>query len=180
MARATTKVDLLTSANEQFEKMCELIDSMSEEQQKATFAKVMESAGKEAHWSRDKNLRDVLVHLYEWHQLLLNWVNANSKSERRPFLPEPFTWKTYSIMNVEFWKKHQNTSLEEAKAKLKESHKAVMALIEPFSNDELFTKGSLGWTGTSTLGSYCVSVTASHYEWAMKKIKLHIKTTSFS
>ena len=27
---------------------------------------------KEAYWKRDKNLRGVLMHLYEWHQLLLN------------------------------------------------------------------------------------------------------------
>ena len=32
---------------------------------------------KEAHWKRDKNLRDILIHLYEWHQLLLNWVQSN-------------------------------------------------------------------------------------------------------
>ena len=77
MARATTKVDLIISANGQFEKMWKLIDSMSEELQTATFAEKMAAMGKEAHWNRDKNLRDVLVHLYEWHQLLLNWINSN-------------------------------------------------------------------------------------------------------
>ena len=35
MARATTKADLTASANGQFDKMWKLIDSMSEEQQKA-------------------------------------------------------------------------------------------------------------------------------------------------
>ena len=65
MARATTKADLVTSANEQFEKMWKLIDTMSDEQQNSTFGKEMATAGKEAHWSRDKNLRDILVHLYE-------------------------------------------------------------------------------------------------------------------
>ena len=177
MARATTKIDLLESANGQFEKMLEIIDSMSDEQQVTTFTQEMASAGKEAHWNRDKNLRDVLVHLYEWHQLLLNWVKANNNDERKPFLPEPYNWKTYPMMNVEFWKKHQNTSLAEAKAKLRESHKAVIAMIEQFSNDELFAKEALVWTGTSPLGAYCVSATASHYDWAMKKIKLHIKTS---
>lgn len=176
MARATTKVDLIASANGQFEKMWKLIDNMSEEQQKATFAEEMASAGKEAHWSRDKNLRDVLVHLYEWHLLLLNWVKANSNGERKPFLPEPYNWKTYTTMNIEFWKKHQNTPLTEAKKILKESHQEVMDVIETFSNDELFAKGILDWTETSTLGSYCVSATASHYDWAIKKIKAHIKT----
>ena len=177
MARATTKADLVTSANEQFVKMWKLIDTMSDEQQNATFGKEMATAGKEAHWSRDKNLRDILVHLYEWHLLLLNWIKVNSSGEHKPFLPEPYNWKTYPTMNVEFWKKHQNTPLTEAKTKLKESHKDVMALIETFSNEQLFAKGVFDWTGTSTLGAYCVSATASHYDWAIKKIKVHIRTS---
>lgn len=176
MARATTKQDLIMASNGQFEKLWVLIDGMSDDLQNATFADQMATAGKEAHWGRDKNLRDVLVHLYEWHQLLLNWINSNSKGERKPFLPEPYNWKTYSVMNVEFWKKHKQTPLAEAKDKLKESHRQVMASIETFSNDELFAKGVFDWTGTSTLGAYCVSATSSHYDWAMKKIKLHIKT----
>ena len=48
MARATTKVDLLASANGQFEKMWKLIDNLSEEQQVRTFAEEMASADKEA------------------------------------------------------------------------------------------------------------------------------------
>ena len=177
MARATTKADLVTSANGQFEKMWKLIDTMSDEQQNATFGKEMATAGKEAHWSRDKNLRDILVHLYEWHLLLLNWIKDNSSGEHKPFLPKPYNWKTYPTMNVEFWKKHQHTPLTEAKVKLKESHKDVMAMIETFSNEQLFAKGVFDWTGTSTLGAYCVSATASHYDWAIKKIKVHIRAS---
>ena len=178
MARATTKADLTASANGQFDKMWKLIDSMSEEQQKAAFAEEMATGGKETHWSRDRNLRDVLVHLYEWHQLLQSWIKTNLNGEYKTFLPKPYNWKTYPAMNAEFWRKHQSTPLTEAKAKLKESHKEVMALLEQFSNDELFANGSFDWTGTSTLGSYCVSTTASHYDWAMKKIKMHIKTSN--
>ena len=177
MARATTKADLVTSANGQFEKMWKLIDTMSDERQNATFGKEMATAGKEAHWSRDKNLRDILVHLYEWHLLLLNWIKDNISGEHKPFLPEPYNWKTYPTMNVEFWKKHQHTQLTEAKIKLKESHKDVMSLIETFSNEQLFAKSVFDWTGTSTLGAYCVSATASHYDWAIKKIKVHIRTS---
>ena len=51
MARATTKGDLITSANGQFDKMWKLIDSMSEERQKAAFADEMATAWKETHWS---------------------------------------------------------------------------------------------------------------------------------
>ena len=176
MSRATTKTDLQIAANEQFDKLWKLIEPMSDEQQNATFGSEMAAAGKEAHWSRDKNVRDVIVHLYEWHQLLLDWVSANRNGTAKSFLPDPYNWKTYPAMNVEIWKKHQDTPLTDAKKMLKESHNDVMALIETFSNDELFAKKAFAWTGTSTLGAYCVSTTSSHYDWAIKKMKIHIKT----
>jgi hypothetical protein len=86
MSRPTRKTDLVIAANEQFDKLWKLIDSMTDAQQNAQFS----------FEDRDKNVRDVLVH---------------------------FTW-----------------------------------------------------TGTTSLGSYCVSASSSHYDWAMKKIKNHIKT----
>jgi hypothetical protein len=176
MPRPTTKPDLIKAANEQFEKMWELIDSMTDDEQNSTFNFGESTDRKETHWARDNNLRDVLIHLYEWHQLLLSWVKANQSSEAKPFLLEPYNWKTYGDMNVELWKKHQNTPCNKSREMIIESHSKVMKLIDTFSNNELFSKGSFPWTGGSTLGSYCVSVTASHYDWAMKKIKLHIKT----
>lgn len=178
MARPTTKPDLIKTANEQFDKLLVLMASMSKEEQNSNFdfGDDFLQKQKEAHWKRDKNVRDVLIHLYEWHKLLLNWVTANQNGENKPFIPAPYNWKTYGQMNVEFWNNHQSTSLDSAMSMLKESFHDVMKMIDNFSNDELFAKGSLSWTGTSTLGSYCVSATASHYDWAIKKIKTHIKT----
>ena len=100
MGRPTTKPDLIRAANGQFEKLWKLIDSMTDDEQNATFNFGDNFNKKEAHWERDKNLRDVLVHLYEWHQLLLTWVEANQNCEEKPFLPEPYNWKTYPQMNV--------------------------------------------------------------------------------
>jgi hypothetical protein len=165
MSRPITKVDLITEANEQFDKLWKLIDSMTEKQQNDKFL----------FEDRDKNLRDVLVHLYEWHQLLFEWICANLKDEHKSFLPASYNWKTYPDMNIEFWKKHQTTPLIVAKDMLKESHNKVMILIESFSNDELFAKKHFAWTGTTSLGSYCVSATSSHYNWAIKKLKCTLK-----
>lgn len=165
MARPTTKQELIAAANGQFEKLWKLIDSISEEKQQGEFS----------FEDRDKNLRDVLIHLYEWHQLLLNWLRANHAGNAVPFLPEPYNWKTYPQMNVGFWKKHQSTTLKKAVTLLKESHAEVITLIHPFTDEELFTKKYFPWTGTTHLGSYCISSTSSHYDWAMKKLKQHIK-----
>ena len=76
-------------------------------------------------------------------------------------------------MNIEFWKKHQNTSLEDATMMFNKSHKNILKLIDSFSNEELFSKGTYKWVGGSTLGSYFVSTTSSHYDWAIKKLKAH-------
>lgn len=176
MSRPTTKPDLIKTANEQFEKLWQLLDTMTDEEQSAIFSFGDDFIKKEAHWKRDKNLRDVLVHLYEWHQLLLNWIKTNRNGEAKPFLPEPYNWKTYGDMNVKFWEKNQSTPYTDSKQMLLDSHKKVLDVIEQFSNEELFENQHFKWTGTTSLGSYCVSATASHYDWAMKKIKQHIKS----
>jgi len=175
MPRAATKTELIDSAGDQWEKMWKLIDSMPDKTRSAVFNFGDNLKLKEAHWQRDKNLRDVLVHLYEWHQLLLNWTAENLSGVTKSFLPEPYNWKTYGDMNVEFWEKHQSTPYDEAAVLLRESHAKVILLIESFSDEELFKKKYFSWTGTSNVGSYCISVTASHYDWAMKKIKQHVK-----
>ncbi|MGM0212901.1 ClbS/DfsB family four-helix bundle protein [Enterococcus sp. AZ109] len=178
MARPTTKSDLIQTGNDSFNKLMNLLDSIPTDHVNRTFTFDV-SKEKGAHWERDKNLRDVLIHLYEWHQLLLNWVNANLAGIEKPFLKEGYNWKSYGEMNVEFWEKHQNTSYEDALVLLKESHAAVIKLAEPFSNGELFTKGMFPWVGGSTLGSYFVSATSSHYEWAAKKTRKFKKSLKF-
>jgi hypothetical protein len=79
-------------------------------------------------------------------------------------------------MNAGFWQKHQNTPLADAKEMLKASHREAISLIESFSDKELFTKKHFAWTGTTSLGAYCISATSSHYDWAVKNLKIHIKT----
>ena len=165
MPRPTSKSDLIQAANDQFAKLWTLIGEMSDEEKSADIVPN----------ERDKNVRDVLVHLYEWHCLLLNWIQTNTNGKPAPFLPAPYNWKTYPQMNVAFWEKHQNTSYTDAETMLKKTHKEVMAIIETFSNEELFSKGAFDWTGTTTLGSYCVSATSSHYDWAFKDIKKALK-----
>ena len=171
MAKPTTKQALTDAANGQFDKMWALLGTLTQEEQRGSF----DFDGKEAHWKRDKNIRDIFIHLYEWHQLLLTWADSNLNGIEQPFLPQPYNWKTYGEMNVLFWQKHQNTSYDDSVKMLRESHGQVILLLEKLSEEELFSKGILPWTGGSTFGQYCSSATASHYDWAMKKIKRYKK-----
>ncbi len=175
MGRPTTKAELLQASAMKYQEMNALISSMTEKELTTSFDFTKMKSKTQAHWGRDKNLRDILIHLYEWHQLLLNWVAANKKGENKTFLPAPYNWRTYGDMNMEFWKRHQDTKLEEAKAMLEQSHGEAMALAESFTDRELFEKGVYPWVGGSTLGSYFVANMSSHYDWAIQKLKAHRK-----
>lgn len=175
MGRPTTKAELLQASAMKYQEMNALISSMTEKELTTSFDFTKMKSKTQAHWGRDKNLRDILIHLYEWHQLLLDWVAANKKGENKTLLPAPYNWRTYGDMNMEFWKRHQDTKLEEAKAMLERSHGEVMALAESFTDRELFEKGVFPWVGGSTLGSYFVSNMSSHYDWAIQKLKAHRK-----
>ena len=59
-------------------------------------------------------------------------------------------------------------------------------MVRPTSKTELISAAtqqyaklqsliSLKWVSGSTLGSYFISSTSSHYDWAMKKLKAHRK-----
>ena len=165
MPRPTTKPQLLEAAETTYQKLTKLIASFTPEEQEATFP----------FEDRDRNIKDVLTHLYERHQLLLQREQANMKGEKRDFLLEGYTWKTYPQMNIKFREKHQKTGLNEAKQMLERSHQQALEMMKHHTDEELFTKKYYTRTGTTSLGGYCISATSSHYDWAMKKIKRYQK-----
>lgn len=78
-------------------------------------------------------------------------------------------------MNMEIWKKHQGTDLQQARTMVSDSHNKLMETVKSLSNEELFTRGYFAWTGNNALGSYMASNLSSHYDWAIQKIKAHKK-----
>ena len=64
---------------------------------------------------------------------------------------------------------------EEALERFKDSHARVMEALDTFTQEELFTNTFYPWVGGSCIGSYFISTTSSHYDWAMKKMKAHKK-----
>lgn len=175
MGRPVNKEELREAANANFSRLLEMIENRTEEEKNTPYDFSQDEKKKEAHWRRDKNLRDVLVHLYEWHMLLLDWIKNREDGENRPFLMEGYNWKTYGEMNIVFQKRGLWLTEEQALDKLKESHARVMAALETFSQEELFTKNVYPWAKGSAIGAYFISNTSSHYDWAMKKMKAHKK-----
>lgn len=163
------------AANTNFEKLLTMVEKRTDAEKDTEYDFSLEEKKKEAHWKRDKNLRDVLMHLHEWHLLLLEWIKNRENGSNKPFLMEGYNWKTYGDMNMIFYNRCQSVSEEEALERLKDSHKKVMKALDTFSQEELFTNSFYSWVGGSSIGSYFISATSSHYDWAMKKMKAHKK-----
>ena len=170
MENKINKKELIKFTNENYEKINNIINSLSPEEQTAPFNFQLNSKDP-ADWYRDKNIRDVLTHLYEWQEMLLNWIFDNQKGQSKSFLPKGYNWQNYGELNQKIWEKYQNTSFKKARELLAESHQAMIELINTFSNPELFTKNIYPWAENNTLGSYFIDSGASHYAWALKKLK---------
>lgn len=95
MPRPRNKEDLIIAATTNYEKLLILIESRTESEKNSCYDFSADEKKKEAHWKRDKNLRDVLMHLHEWHLLLLEWIKNREDGSNKPFLIEGYNWKTY-------------------------------------------------------------------------------------
>ena len=164
MPRPRNKADLIIAANTNYDKLITLIEKRTDAEKNTPYDFSGDEKKKEAHWRRDKNLRDVLMHLNEWHRLLLEWTKNRENGSNKPFLLEGYNWKTYGDMNLLFYNRCQNVSEEEALKRFMDSHKRVMEALDTFSEDELFTNTYYSWVGGSCIGSYFISVTSSHYD----------------
>lgn len=165
MPRPTNKDMLLSQGAENFSKLMGLIGAIPEEKRDGSFG----------FDDRDKNIRDVLVHLHEWHLMMLGWYRQGMRGEKPDIPAKGHTWQTIPALNMEIWEKHQSVSFDEAMKRLAESHHEVTGLIEAHTDEELFTKKKYKWTNTTSLGAYFISSTSSHYDWAIKKIRKYQK-----
>ncbi len=167
MARPKSKSELLALSSENFNLLLTLVHSYSQEQQEMEFPdKYM-----------NRNIRDVLCHLYHWHLMMLEWYDVGMAGQKPEMPARGYTWKTVPELNKLIQEKYSQTPLPEALEQLRKSHATITALIERHTNDELFEKRRYTWTGTTSLGAYLISATSSHYDWAIKLIKKALKMT---
>lgn len=134
----------------------------------------LEIPGACEHWS----VKDLLAHLDAWHELLLGWEKVGSTGVK-PDMPAPgLTWKDTPILNDQIWQRTKNDGWDEVRVRLDGSYGAVRAIVAGYEAADLFEKRRFKWTGTTSVGSYAVSATSSHYDWARKLIRRFNKERS--
>ncbi len=161
MSRPKNKEELASLSAENYKKLLHLIDSFSEAEQNTDFPP----------GTLNRNIRDMLGHLHHWHLMLLRWYEEGMQGLKPDMPAKGYSWKMTPELNRDIQKMYAKNSLTEVLALFKSSYRKVRDIINTHSNEELFTKKRYKWTGSTSLGTYLVSNTSSHYDWALKLIR---------
>lgn len=165
MPRPTTKVDLLAAATDEFERLWTAVESVSPDD--------LVSPGACDEWS----VKDLLAHLYAWHEMALRWEREGAAGERPAIPADGYTFAETPALNAAIHERHRDDAWDDVVAKLRASHERVLRVIDTYGDEDLFTKRRYPWTKSTSVGAYFVSATSSHYAWASKLIRSWAKAT---
>lgn len=165
VGRPTTKDELLTVATHEFEKLWIAVGEVDDDDR--------ERPGACDDWS----VKDLLAHLDAWHDMFLKWEAVGSTGGQ-PKIPAPgYTFADTPALNAAIQQRCSDHTWADVEARLRRSHGQVIGVITSYSPDDLFTKKRFGWTGSTSVASYAISASSSHYAWASKLVRRWAKAT---
>lgn len=164
MPRPTSKEELLDAMESEYHALLSAIDEIDPDNRVRP--------GACDAWS----IKDILGHLDAWHEMFLTWEQAGAAGEKIAMPAPGYTWKDTPALNDEIYRRIKNDSYGDTVARLNDSYSRVRAVVDGYSDDDLSTKRRFGWTGSTSVLSYAVSATSSHYDWARKLIRKYKKT----
>ncbi|MGF1597274.1 MAG: ClbS/DfsB family four-helix bundle protein [Acidimicrobiales bacterium] len=159
VARPTTKAELAAAADTEFDRLWAAVDRVPLGER--------ERGGACEAWS----VKDLLAHLHAWQEMTLSWERAGSAGERPPIPAEGHTFADTPALNEAIYQRTKNDAWDDVVARLQATHAELMAVVQGYSDDDLFTKQRFAWTRSTSVGAYLVSATSSHYAWASKLIR---------
>ena len=164
MARPTNRDDLLAAAEHEYATLLDAVEAVPRAERTAP--------GACGDWS----VKDLLAHLSAWHSMLLDWERVGATGAKPVMPAKGFTWQQTPELNDTIYQRYADDTWDDVVARLRETHAEVIARIEQYDDEDLFTKRRYGWTGSTSVGAYAVSATSSHYAWATKHIRRFART----
>lgn len=165
MPRPKSKEQLIHKMQHDHDALLRYLETLTEEQ--------MTQGNIIGEWS----VKDVLCHLSAWEQMFLSWYQLGKVGDVTHTPAEGYTWRQIPELNQCIYEQFRHQGLALTLEKFHSSYEEILAAISHMSQKELFTPHYYQWTKSTTLGSYAVSATCSHYAWALKEIRRGLKAT---
>ncbi len=154
MGRPTSRPELLAAAEREFDGLWDTVAVVSPSDR--------EAPGACGSWS----VKDILAHLDAWDRMWLRWEQAGVREEPTQMPAEGFTWAQTPALNEQIRADAAGERWDEVCDRLRDSHARIMTVLSGYSDEDLFARKRYRWTGSTSVGSYAVSATSSHYAWA--------------
>ena len=163
MSRPTSRAELLERATSEFEALMDAVEGIDAEHRLGP-----------SGYPRG-SVKDMLAHLDAWHRMFIEWERVGRTGEVAEMPAPGHTWKTTPALNMEIHARRVDDPWDQVVDGLPATHAEELQAIEAYSEAELFEKRRYRWTGSTSVGSYAVSATTSHYDWAMNHLRKSIK-----
>jgi hypothetical protein len=124
------------------------------------------------------SIKDILAHLDAWHSLFIEWERVGRAGQKPPLPADGYSWKETPALSAAIWERTRGEAYGAVTTRLADSHGRVRSIAAAYDETELFEKGHYAWTGSTSVGSYAVSATTSHYAWATKLVRRFGKTVA--
>jgi hypothetical protein len=125
--------------------------------------------------ARDRNTRDILGHIAAWHQMMLRWHTAGIEGAPTPVPSVSHTWDEITELNQTIWRVVQEMTYDHTREACVRTHQACLTILDNSSEEQFWGAGVYGWTRSGTVGSWFRTLTASHYEWGIAKMRRAIR-----
>lgn len=163
MPRARDRQQLLDFGRIEFERLFNLLDSLSESQRDTEYV------------FDNRTTKDIVAHVYAWQLLELGWYTEGMKGNKPAIPAKGYTFKDSAKLNEKLFQNYKDINWQLLEKEFKSSHKKLLSIIEGHTNIELTTKKKYLWTGSTNMASYFASALSSHYVWAIDLIRKHFK-----
>lgn len=162
MPKPTTKAQLLSEAEQERDKLLDLIRPLTADQKTQPIA---------GEWS----VKDILAHLIAWNQMMFDWIEAGKRGETPAVPAKGFNWGQLPALNQHIYEQHRESPLAEIEAEFVAVDRQARALIESYDEADIFKPALYPWMNKNALVAYFHANLGGHYTWAIKEIKRGIK-----
>ncbi|NOX51177.1 MAG: ClbS/DfsB family four-helix bundle protein, partial [Gammaproteobacteria bacterium] len=135
MPLPTTKIELLESLSQAYEKLDSEFDAVDSSNERVR--------GIEGNISSC----DIVAYQIGWANLLIGWEQQELEG-KTPIMPSKgFKWNQLGILGQSFYNRNTKKSLLQLRTEFKESYRKLVQWVESLTEQELFEPYQRNWTG---------------------------------
>ncbi len=163
MSRPSSKAQLLSESQQEYEALWKLIEPLTPEQ--------MTQPGTLGEWS----VKDVLAHLTEWIRMFQGWYAVGLRGETPVTPAAGYKWNQLPALNQRIYEQYRQQPLDEVLTHFQEAHHQIMALVASLAEEDLLNPDFLSWTKAHPLLYWLAANMSMHYHWARTEMRKSLK-----